>query len=100
MAELQDYYYCCSTCVSCKPVASGLDFEMHAAKCYSISWDSSFSPLGLLSREDDMKAWVDSCASVTVTPHKDDFVEYEEVGDGKVLKDITAGAQIKSSLEC
>jgi hypothetical protein len=68
---------------------------MHAAKCFVTSWHSSFSPLGILSREDDMKALVDSCASVTVTPHKDDFVEYEEVGDGKVLKGITAGAQIK-----
>jgi hypothetical protein len=51
--------------------------------------------MGLLSREEDMKALVDSCASITNTPHKDGFVEYAVVGDGKVLKGITAGAQIK-----
>ena len=97
MAELQDFdisvgSHSCSCCSTC---ADWSDFEMHAARCYVALWYSSFSPLALLSREDDMKALIDSCASVTVTPHRDDFVEYEDVGDGKVLKGITAGAQIK-----
>ena len=103
MAELQDFdisvgsysCFCPPTCASCKPVDKWVDFDMHAAQCFFTSWYSSFSPLGLLSREDDMKALVDSCASVTVTPYKDDFVEYQEIGDGKVLKGITAGAKIK-----
>ena len=54
----------------------------------------SFGPLGLLADELHQKAIVDTGASLTISPHREDFVEYQEVGAGRVIKGLKAGAQV------
>ena len=73
------------------------DFDNHADKwrCCLSKWIPSFGPLGLLAAAiDELIALVDTGASVTITPHREDFIEYEEVSGNKVLKGLTAGASI------
>ncbi len=73
------------------------DFDQHVNtfKCLLSNLVPSFGPLGLLSIEhDSSEALVDSCASMTVTPFKEDFIDYSPE-KGKVLKGLTAGAAIK-----
>jgi hypothetical protein len=48
--------------------------------------------MGLLS-SDPMTALVDTCASLCVTPHKKDFIDFHPV-TGRVMKGLSAGAQI------
>ena len=48
---------------------------------------SSFGPLGLLAKEDDGTAIVDTGASLTITPFKADFLTYEPQS-GKVIKGL------------
>ena len=73
------------------------DFDCHVDgwRCFLSSFMPSFGPLGLLSADpDDNEAFVDTAASITVTPHRSDFVEYEKV-EGKVLKGLSTGAAIQ-----
>ena len=53
----------------------------------------SFGPLAMLSAEDDLRAIVDTGASLTVTPFREDFVEWTPT-TGKVIKGLTAGAEV------
>jgi len=88
----------CRPC--CEPKTDGLDwtdFERHANNlhCMLSCQFPSFGPMGLLSGStDEGEAFVDTAASLTVTPHKGDFIEYQEV-TGKVLKGLSAGATIQ-----
>ena len=54
---------------------------------------SSFGPLGLLAKEDDGTAIVDTGASLTITPFKADFLTYEPQS-GKVIKGLAQGSAI------
>ena len=80
------------------------DFDKHAGelRCFFSRLVPSFGPIGLMSGlmsrsdplADAMEAFVDTAASMTVTPHKEDFVKYEEV-HGQVMKGLASGATIK-----
>jgi hypothetical protein len=58
----------------------------------------SFGALGLLASSKDPScvgtAIVDTGASLTVTPHREDFVSHQEV-KGQVLKGLSSGAQVE-----
>ena len=74
------------------------DFDEFATgwRCFLSRLMPSFGPLGLLSAAiDTPQAFVDTAASITVTPFKEDFVEYESVQGSKVIKGLTAGATIQ-----
>ena len=53
----------------------------------------SFGHIGLLSAQSMAEAIVDSGASMTVTPHRSDFVSYQPA-TGEVLKGLSAGCSI------
>ena len=53
----------------------------------------SFGSVGLLSQSEDLFAIVDTGASMSVTAHRSDFIDYEPQAD-KVLKGLSAGASI------
>ena len=92
----------CKPCIA--PAPTWNDFAEHATgwSAFVTSVVPSFGPLGLLTGlpsvqkplADLHEAYVDSCASMTVTPFKEDFIEFEEV-KGQVLKGISAGASIQ-----
>ena len=70
------------------------DLPLHVQDpaCF-VACSESFGPIGLLSDAPEVQAYVDSCASLTVTPHRGDFIEYKPMG-GKVLQGLVAGANI------
>ena len=97
-----------TTCRPCGPSAINTDttraptnwddFDKHSAgvSCFLSSWMPSFGPLGLMSvTRDENEAFVDTCASMTVTPFREDFLEYETLENKKVLKGLSAGATIQ-----
>jgi len=54
----------------------------------------SYGPLGLIAQQvNEWVAIVDTGASITISPYKDDFIEYEEL-DGQVVDGLVAGAKI------
>ena len=99
----------------CKPCTEGVDapesvdwsdFDNHA----STDWMAcaaklipSFGPLGLLTGLPDdgdplleqLEAFVDTGASLTVTPFQSDFSHYEALEGNKTMKGLSAGASIK-----
>ena len=72
------------------------DFDCHVGElsCFLSCHLPSFGPMGLLSSTtDDYQAFVDTGASLTVTPFKEDFITFEEV-TGKVIGGLVDGAPI------
>ena len=61
--------------------------------CCLSSCAPSFGPLGLLAKSDEFTAIVDTGASLTVSPHRDDFVTYTP-HQGSVVKGLAKGSQI------
>ena len=67
-------------------------------KCLLHKFTRSFGALGLLASSEDQSgagfAIVDTGASLTITPYREDFVTYQEV-KGQVLKGLSAGAKVQ-----
>jgi hypothetical protein len=94
---------CETTCNDAPSSLDWNDFDRHVGDwkvCFS-RLIPSFGPVGLLTGllseteplDDPWEAFLDTCASMTVTPFRHDFIDYEEV-QGKVLKGLTQGATI------
>ena len=74
-------------------------FAFLAHAVHQMTWtvfdnNPSFGPLGLLATDLNVKAIVDTGASLTISPNREDFVEYTEVGPGKVINGLKAGASV------
>ena len=64
-------------------------------RAFLADWPVSFGPLGLLSDYGpDETAIVDTGASLCITPHRTDFIDYEPVS-GRVLKGLTRGTNVR-----
>ena len=70
------------------------DLEKHVLSCNLGSFTTSFGPIGLMADSTDkFEAIVDTGASVTITPCREDFITYEKQ-DGLVVNGLTKGAAI------
>ena len=99
----------CKPCGDSPPSTTTVDwsdFNEHAGKDWTACVAKlipSFGPLGLLSgipNDDEpfveqLETYVDTGASLTVTPFRSDFCDYEELDGNKTLKGLSAGASIK-----
>jgi hypothetical protein len=63
-------------------------------QCWVSSLIPSYGSLGLIAEQvEEWVAIVDTGASITITPYKQDFIEYKEV-QGQVVDGLVAGSQI------